>query len=87
MNKYEVLLEHNSTWKTNGLNTLDYVELSQTECGHKCIRIIVDVKLNNHWTDNYIDINNVDCVVKDKNEKDKNNNKNNNKKIKIKNKK
>jgi hypothetical protein len=51
MNKTEVLDEHNDTWRINGLNDLDYQVLGCRNMHEYCTRIMVDVKLNNHWTD------------------------------------
>jgi len=53
MNKHEVLAEHDRTWRTNGLKNLHYKELSRVALDKqgKCLKITVDVELNNHWTD------------------------------------
>ena len=53
MNKHEVLAEHDATWHTNGLKDLHYLERSRETLGKqsKCLKITVDVELNNHWTD------------------------------------
>lgn len=55
MNKVELLEEHSSTWRRNGLNNLHYHELQRQLIpsgeGHVS-RILVDVQLNDqHWTD------------------------------------
>eukprot|EP01038_Epipyxis_sp_PR26KG_P013138 gene13138-17606_t len=52
MNKVEVLKEHKSSWQTNGLSDLKYSILNVETKSRNCIKIIVDVQLNNHWTDN-----------------------------------
>jgi hypothetical protein len=49
--KRELLDEHQQTWKTNGLNTLDYQVISITTfMNENCKKVLVDVKLNK--TDN-----------------------------------
>mmetsp|Transcript_13354 Transcript_13354/g.20020 ORF Transcript_13354/g.20020 Transcript_13354/m.20020 type:complete len:371 (+) Transcript_13354:35-1147(+) len=58
MNKNELLAEHSTTWKENGLSNLTYHVLSEkaycyssTEEEKKASIVTVDVKENNHWTD------------------------------------
>ena len=51
MNRKEVIKEHSSTWKSNGLNNLQYKEISREWLNEFSIKIVVDVLLNNHWTD------------------------------------
>jgi len=51
MNKIEVLNEHETTWQTNGLNSLQYEELSRETLNPHASRVTVDVQKNNHWTD------------------------------------
>ncbi len=51
MNKQEVLAEHKSTWKTNGLNDLYYSVLNKTRLGKHGVKYEVDIQLNDHWTD------------------------------------
>ena len=53
MVKWEALDEHETTWKTNGMNNLNY-KILKTEFmddTHKASRITTDVQLNpnNHW--------------------------------------
>lgn len=45
------LAEEHSTWRQNGLSTLDYELLSTTDLSQHCKKYTVDVKLNAHWTD------------------------------------
>lgn len=52
MVKWELLEEHEKTWKTNGLADLRYTVMKQTPLDDKkkSTKITVDVKLNgNHW--------------------------------------
>lgn len=53
MNKIEVLAEHESTWRTNGLHDLHYQELARESLDKsgRCTKVTVDVQLNKHWTD------------------------------------
>ena len=51
MNKSEVLAEHGDTWSINGLHNLNYAEISSRALSDHCIKIKVDVLLNDHWTD------------------------------------
>ncbi len=57
MNKTEVLKEHETTWRTNGLvveggGPLSYREVSRTESAERhLLHVVVDVQLNGHWTD------------------------------------
>ena len=51
MNKTEVLGEHTDSWKSNGLNSLRFEEISRQVLLPHCIKITVDVMLNDHWTD------------------------------------
>lgn len=57
LNKNEVLEEHASTWKTNGLSDLKYNELSRVNLNDHCVKVRVDLLLNNHWTDSKSGIN------------------------------
>eukprot|EP01041_Mallomonas_annulata_P006369 gene6369-12876_t len=50
-NKWEVLEEHDSTWKENGLSNLKYEVLRRNEISPSYHRILVDVQLNGHYTD------------------------------------
>ena len=64
MNKQEVLAEHKTTWKINGLKNIKYKILQQNSCNKEmnntiCEHIIVQVLLNNHWTDNRANLDNV----------------------------
>jgi hypothetical protein len=53
--KWEVLDEHETTWKTNGLVDLDYIILGNKTIPNsncKATLLTVDVKLNQgHWAD------------------------------------
>jgi N-terminal domain of galactosyltransferase len=52
MVKWELLEEHEKTWKTNGLSDLRYTVLQQTPLDEKkkSTKVSVDVKLNgDHW--------------------------------------
>jgi hypothetical protein len=49
--KWEVLDEHDATWRTNGLSDLAYSVLSRRAIGGYCTVITVDIGLNQHWTD------------------------------------
>jgi hypothetical protein len=52
MVKWELLKEHEKTWKTNGLSDLRYAVLKQSPLDekNKSTKISVDVKLNgDHW--------------------------------------
>ena len=51
MNKQEVLAEHKAAWKTNGLVDLRYTELEQLSLSEHCVKYLVNVMENNHWTD------------------------------------
>ena len=52
MNKTELFSEHESTWKTNGLNNLKYEIINRkTILNDNSEMITVDVQLNDHWTD------------------------------------
>lgn len=51
MNKNEVLKEHEETWKQNGISNLKFKELHRETMSEHCIKITVDVELNDHWTD------------------------------------
>ena len=52
MNKIEVLAEHATTWRENGLSNLQYTEVSREALGEHATKITVDVMLNcGHWTD------------------------------------
>ena len=46
MKKKEALAEHENTWKNNGLNSIDYSEVTRQSCGDKCVIIIVDLVEN-----------------------------------------
>jgi hypothetical protein len=48
MKKREALAEHEKTWRTNGLNNIDYILIGQDSCGDKCEKIIVDILDNGH---------------------------------------
>jgi hypothetical protein len=54
MVKWEVLEEHDLTWKTNGLKNLTYKVLGTTSDLHKSgkvVKVLVDVELNgDHWS-------------------------------------
>ena len=43
MLKNEALAKHESTWKRNGLNTLNYKEVNSTSCGINCEKILVEL--------------------------------------------
>jgi hypothetical protein len=43
MQKNEALAKHETTWKRNGLNTLNYKELKTTSCGENCEKIMVEL--------------------------------------------
>jgi hypothetical protein len=45
MQKNEALAKHDSTWKKNGISTLDYKEINVDSCGERCEKI--EVELNN----------------------------------------
>ena len=52
MVKWELLDEHEKTWKTNGLSDLRYTVMKQTPLDdkNKCTKVTLDVRLNgNHW--------------------------------------
>jgi len=49
--KNEVLSEHKDTWRTNGLTDLQYTIVSTTELNEHTKRVLVELGLNNHWTD------------------------------------
>ena len=51
--KYELNKEHEKTWKTNGVRQTMFQEISRNECGHHCIKIVVDIQLNCDWADQY----------------------------------
>lgn len=53
MNKTEVLQESatGESWRRNGLSNLQYNELNRRALNVHSERIIVDVRLNDHWTD------------------------------------
>lgn len=48
--KHELLREH-SGWKENGLCNLRYHELESQMLNDYSFRFVVDVGLNDHWTD------------------------------------
>jgi hypothetical protein len=56
MNKYELLKEHEATWTLNGLNTLKFDVVQTIDVSKSCVKFIVDVNLNNHWTDAFCGI-------------------------------
>jgi hypothetical protein len=43
MRKLEALERHEATWKRNGLNSLNYKELSTNSCGENCEKITVEL--------------------------------------------
>ena len=43
MQKNEALAKHESTWKNNGLNTLNYTNISISSCGTNCEKILVEL--------------------------------------------
>ena len=49
MLKNEALAKHNSTWLNNGLNTLNFKQISISSCGTNCEKILVE--LNNVGND------------------------------------
>jgi hypothetical protein len=55
MNKDEVLSEHASTWKTNGLSAFEgrteFVILQEEHLSPYCLKVTVQLALNEHWTD------------------------------------
>lgn len=51
MNKTEVLAEHDATWRTNGLRVLTYEEIACRALTDHCVKVKVDVQVNDHWTD------------------------------------
>lgn len=51
MNKDEVLGEHEQTWASNGIKGLKYVLLATSSLGSHCVKLSVDIMMNNHWTD------------------------------------
>lgn len=50
--KWEVLEEHDNTWRTNGLSDLHYTILNERSLNDYCTITTVDLQLNSHWTDN-----------------------------------
>ena len=49
MMKWELAAEHESTWRTNGLKSLNYEIINgKDNLQLRCSVITVDVKLNNH---------------------------------------
>jgi hypothetical protein len=63
MNKTELLGEHNSTWKTNGIIDLNYTEEKRININDNCIIFTVDVLINEHWTDLVCGIDNTQLEV------------------------
>lgn len=58
--KWEVLKEHEATWKTNGMSDLTYSLISKEylDKDKKSTKITVDVKLNgHHWSNDKVDMN------------------------------
>lgn len=51
MNKQEVLEEHESSWRTNGLANLSFKLIDKSWLNKFTIKIVVDVSENGHWTD------------------------------------
>lgn len=51
MNKNELLAEHKDTWHMNGLSNLKYEIVQSTTVTPHCDRFLIDIGLNNHWTD------------------------------------
>jgi len=55
MNKNEMLEEHQETWRSNGLSSLNYKELYLVKIGdndNACSKkVTVDILLNDHWSD------------------------------------
>jgi hypothetical protein len=49
--KWEVLDEHATTWRANGLADLKYSVTDTREMSRNCTVFTVDVQLNNHWSD------------------------------------
>jgi hypothetical protein len=43
MKKQEALAKHDTTWQQNGLNSLDYNEVDEENCGINCVKITVDL--------------------------------------------
>ena len=43
MQKIEALAKHDTTWKNNGLNTLNYTNISISSCGTNCEKILVEL--------------------------------------------
>lgn len=51
MQKNEVLSEHEATWGTNGLSDLRYTIVENTSLSEHTKRVLVNLHLNGHWTD------------------------------------
>ena len=45
MQKQEALAEHEKTWNINGLNSLKYKKISESSCGKKCEKILVELEV------------------------------------------
>ena len=43
MKKQEALAQHESTWKINGLNSINFEQISEESCGKNCSKIIVNI--------------------------------------------
>jgi len=46
MEKREALAEHEKTWKSNGLNSLNFKKMSDSSCGKNCEKIVVQLSSN-----------------------------------------
>lgn len=44
MQKKEALAEHEKTWRTNGLNSLNFKKISDSSCGKNCEQILVELE-------------------------------------------
>ncbi len=51
MKKWELLKEHQSTWRTNGITNLQYKINNESIMNSHCSKYNVDILLNDHWTD------------------------------------
>lgn len=59
LQKTELRDESKASWESNGLQHIEYDILKVDAMNEITRRILVNVKLNNHWTDNLCSVENV----------------------------
>lgn len=66
-NRWELLKEHSSTWRTNGISSFyakeEFTELKREYMNDYSVKVTVELALNNHWSDS---LSGVDDIQYDK---------------------